>query len=76
MDKTKYPEFRFYKKWKDKIRTIPDTDIKLALYRSIDDYGLNGIEPSALKGEILDYFNSEIRPILDKQHRQYDKRRK
>lgn len=73
---SKYPQFEFYKSWRDKIRAIDDEDIRLAIYRAIDDYGLNGIEPTKLTGYALDFFNKEVRPNLDKQHKQYEKSRK
>lgn len=39
------------------------------LFDAIMIYGCFELEPTNLDGDILEYFNKEIRPELDKQHK-------
>lgn len=61
--------FYFYSGWVKFGDTIQDNAERLNYYRAITKYGLQGDEPKTLHGATLRYFNTEIRPQLDKQHR-------
>ena len=41
---------------------------RTCFFDAISKYGCYEIEPTDLQGEALDYFNTEVRPELDKQH--------
>lgn len=62
-----YPYFEFAPAWLKYCDTITDCDSKLNFIRCITRYALAEEMPD-LSGELLDYFNSTIRPNLDRQH--------
>lgn len=70
----KYYKYHFYKTWADRIRSFKDLDVQWNLYHAVDDYGLHGIEPTTLTGDALEFFNTEVRPNLDIQHKRYERK--
>lgn len=68
----KYPYFRFYRKWGERIQSFKYIGIRLALYQAIANYGIDRTEPIQLRGEALDFFNNEVRTNIDEQHREFD----
>ncbi len=50
------------------MQTIPQGK-QLALFEAIAQYGLYGIKPTNLTGEIAKYFADEVCPELDRQHK-------
>lgn len=64
----KESRFRFLSYWFDFLNKLPNKE-HLALFDAISRYGLYGIEPLNLNGDILQYFNKEIRPELNRQRK-------
>lgn len=68
----KYPYFWMRPEWVEYIETLnPSEDV--ALLMAIAEYGLNADEPQRLTPRALDYFNAEVRPHLDADHRKHDR---
>lgn len=65
---SKYPKMRFRKDWLEYIQRDTEANGN-ALMRAICEYGLYEIEPKELTPEQWEYFNAEIRPDLDRQHK-------
>lgn len=68
MKKAKYPKFRFLLEWLEYIDSLPKGDGD-SLLLQIGAYGIREEEPETLTPEAQEYFNREIRPELDRQHR-------
>lgn len=63
-----YPKFRFRLKWLQFIDTLPK-EAADSLLIQIGAYGIKCEEPEQLTPAAQDYFNREIRPELDRQHK-------
>lgn len=68
MRKPKYLRFRFSPEWLEYIDTLPKEDGDNLLLQ-IRAYALYDAEPEELTPEAQEYFNREIRPELDRQHK-------
>lgn len=68
-----YPKMRFWGEWLRHIDTMP-RDEGDALLFAIAGYGLREIEPTKyeLTAEAVEYFNTKIRPELDRQHKRFN----
>lgn len=64
----KYPKFRFFIEWLQFIDTLPKVDGD-GLLLQIAAYGIHETEPKELTPEAQEFFNREIRPELDRQHK-------
>lgn len=72
----KYEHFKFNIEWLEECERQPTKEQNSALYYAIVFYGLNEIEPQGLTPEVLEYFNNEIRPELDRQHERLNEGKK
>lgn len=64
----KYPQFEFLREWADYcLNTKASKKERLAIFTSIERYGLGEKEPK-LRGKHLHWFNTCVRPELDRQH--------
>lgn len=70
---TKYNKFRWFAKWLKFEDTLPDIDDRVIFSLSIKEYGLNGVVHPELRGAALEYFNTHVRPELDRQHKRLEK---
>lgn len=68
MEAPKYKRFRFSSDWLAFIDSLPEVDGN-ALLLQIRSYALYEAEPGDLTPEAQEYFNREIRPDLDRQHK-------
>lgn len=60
--------------WMERINQMP-RDEGNALLHAVAGYGIREIEPTTegnLTPEVLEYFNREIRPELDRQHKRFN----
>ena len=67
-----YEMFHFMPEWLEYAENINDPKRELAFFDSISKYGCYEIEPTEITeigGEDLDYFNAQVRPELDRQHK-------
>lgn len=64
-----YEMFRFMPEWLEYAESINDLKRELAFFDSISKYGCYEIEPTGIGGGDLDYFNAQVRPELDRQHK-------
>ena len=64
----RYKHFIWLRKWDGFLRSIKDTAEFVTMFDAIALYGLEGKEPAGLSGRNLEYFNSVVRPDLDRQH--------
>ncbi len=71
----KYEQFLWLPEWAKYGDTVPPVTPALNFYMAIAEYGLDCIEPKGLRDEDLEYFNTHVRPELDRQHREMDKRK-
>lgn len=62
-----YEKFRWLIEWLEYSEKLPQPE-QYEFYGAVSKYGLYEIEPT-LKGAVLDYFNVNVRPELDKQHK-------
>lgn len=62
-----YEKFRWFVEWLEYSEKLPRTE-QYEFYGAVSKYGLYEIEPT-LKGAVLLYFNANVRPELDKQHK-------
>lgn len=62
-------QFVFYAEWVKFGDSLQSDEERICFYKAISKYGLYGAEPHHLTGETLAYFNSNVRPIIDKQHK-------
>lgn len=69
---SKYEKFRWYAEWLEYADKLPDEEER-TFNRSVIRYGLMKEEPAKLTGSTLDYFNTHIRPELDRQHKRLDR---
>ncbi len=69
-----YEQFLWLPEWAKYGKTVPPVTPALNFYMAIAKYGLDCIEPKGLRDEDLKYFNEFVRPELDRQHREMDKR--
>lgn len=60
--------FDFYESWVRFGDKIESDEERINYYRAISRYGAFRKEPDNLQGEVLDYFQTQIRPELDRQH--------
>lgn len=60
--------FNFYAEWVKFGDKIKDDEERINYYRAISRYGAFCKEPNGLRGDALDYFQTKIRPELDRQH--------
>ncbi len=70
----KYPLMHFLPEWMEQITTMPRDEGNALLYAAAG-YGIREIEPTTegnLSPEALEYFNREIRPELDRQHKRFN----
>lgn len=65
----KYEHFKFSIEWLAECERQSTTEQNTALYYAIVFYGLGEKEPQGLSPEAMEYFNREIRPELDRQHK-------
>ena len=72
---TVYEKFRLLVEWVAYCETLHDDAEQLAFHESIAKYGLKCEEPAGITGAALEYFNTEIRPELDRQHKRMMKGR-
>ena len=72
---TVYEKFRWLVEWVAYCETLHDDAEQLAFHESIAKYGLKCEEPAVITGAALEYFNTEIRPELDRQHKRMMKGR-
>lgn len=49
---------------------LQDMQEQINYYRAIFEYGTYGKEPESLTGNTLAYFDENVRPMIDKQHKQ------
>ena len=63
------PYFWWRKDWYLYMRGIQETIPAVNFALSIARYGFYGEEPTRIDGELLEYFNREVRPDLDKQRK-------
>ena len=68
MERPKYLKFSFSSDWLAFIDTLPKADGD-SLLLQIRAYALYEAEPEELTPEAAEYFNNEIRPDLDRQHK-------
>lgn len=66
-----FPKFRFAVEWLEYIENIADEDEQLKMFAAVSDYGINANAPNGLTPCNEDYFNREIRPDLDRQHKRF-----
>lgn len=68
----KYPKMHLLPEWMEIIRKMPRREGN-ALLMAAAGYGTHEIEPDPdeLTAEAQEYFNKEIRPELDRQHRRF-----
>lgn len=71
--RAKYDKFRWFAKWLEFEDTLPDIDDRAAFRLAIKDYGLYGVIRHDLQGAALEYFNTHVRPELDRQHKRLEK---
>ncbi len=69
---SKYKKFRWFAKWLEYANKLPDEEER-TFNRSVIMYGLRKEEPVKLTGNTLDYFNTHIRPEIDRQHKRLDR---
>lgn len=63
-------KFKFSSKWVSYGDRITSDEERVKYYLTISQYAFGIIDsPDELKGETLDYFNQNIRPLLDKHRR-------
>ncbi|MBO6310376.1 MAG: hypothetical protein J6N70_16385 [Oribacterium sp.] len=62
-------EFNFFAEWVKFGDSLQDEQDRLDFYMAISRYGVYGEEPEILKGASLEYFNENVRPNIDNQHR-------
>lgn len=70
----KYPLMHFLPEWMAHITAMPRDEVHALLYAAAG-YGIREIEPTTdgnLTPEALEYFNREIRPELDRQHKRFN----
>lgn len=65
---SKGTEFNFLADWVKFGNSLSDSQERYGFYMAISRYGVYGEEPKNLKGAALDYFNTKVRPNIDKQH--------
>ena len=63
-----YNAFYWLSDWVAYANAINDESREHAFYDAVANYGCFVIEPIFLGGEDLAYFNTEVRPELDRQH--------
>ena len=63
-----YNVFNWLSDWVGYANAINNESRERTFYDAIANYGCFVIEPTDLSGEDLDYFNTEVRPELDRQH--------
>lgn len=71
MAKPRYPKMHILPEWMERISQMPRDEGNALLYAAAG-YGIREIEPTTegnLTPEALEYFNREIRPELDRQHK-------
>ncbi len=64
-----YEMFHFMPEWLEYAESINNPKTELVFFDAISKYGCYEIEPTEIGGEDLDYFNAQIRPELDRQHK-------
>lgn len=64
-----YEMFHFMPEWLEYAESINDPKRELAFFDSISKYGCYEIEPTGIGGGDLNYFNAQVRPELDRQHK-------
>lgn len=64
-----YPKFRFMPEWAKYIRDIKEPERRYAMFDAVTKYGCYDIEDIGIEGADLEYFNKEVRPELDRQHK-------
>lgn len=69
----KYPFIDWHKEWAVYCDAAKDLDTKVALYKAIVEYGLNEIEPN-LPSAQMEYFNTSVRPEIDRQHNRFNRK--
>ena len=62
----KYEQFLWLPEWAKYGDTVPPVTPALNFYMAIAEYGLDCIEPKGLRDEDLEYFNTHVRPEMDK----------
>lgn len=70
----KYPKFLFLSEWAKFGDKLASGEDRLMFYRAVCNYGLNEAEPE-LTHVIADFFNTVVRPELDRQHRMFNRRK-
>lgn len=65
-------KFNFYAEWVKFGDTLQDTQERFDYYHAISMYGAYNEEPKNLRGETLAYFNSIVRPMMDRQRKNND----
>lgn len=69
----KYEKFRWFAELMEFEEPLPDIDDRVAFNMAIKDYGLSGVVRHDLHGAALEYFNTHVRPELDRQHERLKK---
>lgn len=65
----KYTRFGFRTEWLKFIEDLPTPKEQSDTFHAVSEYGLKEAEPQGLTPEAMEYFNNEIRPDLDRQHK-------
>lgn len=69
-----FEKFQFRVKWMEFAATLQPKE-ETAFKWAVILYGLKSEEPTRLHGKSLEYFNSEVRPDIDKQHKRMRNKR-
>lgn len=70
----KYPEYEFKSDWVKFIDSLNgDIDNIGLFFKAVNGYGFYGDEPE-LSPEISDFFNTVVRPDIDRQHRKFNRK--
>lgn len=72
MEQTKEYPFTFYDKWLNYGARLDDIETQWNFYKAIVAYGVYEKEPKGLDVCDLAFFNRNIRPVIDRQHKKYD----
>lgn len=76
MEQTKEYPFAFYDSWLNYGARLDDIETQWNFYKAIVGYGIYGREPQGLDKCDLAFFNRNIRPVINKQHKKYDLKHK
>lgn len=71
---SRYSNFVWLAEWTKHAESLRTIDEKAIFFRGITKYGLDGLEPE-FSPELMQYFNSHIRPELDRQHAKINRKK-